>query len=400
MEGQADRLPHVGRTETLSDSPSMVRVALPCTGLGRQRRGFEAFTREVHAALRDEPGIELSVFGGGGELEVGERAVWNLPRTSAAALALSRLTGRGPYFIEQATFFLGFLPHLVSWRPHVVYFADLNFGNACWHWRRLSGQRFRLLFYNGGPTTRPFTRCDLVQQVTPAHFDAAVARGEPAQRMLMLPHGFDLPVDPPRRDAARAEATRRVLGVPERKAMLLSVGMLGTTLKRMEVLVDAVASMGADRPHLVLLGQRTPETPALEARARALLGDGIWLGTWPRERMAHAYEAADAFALLSLDEGFGLAYVEALAAGLSCVAHDNPNTRYILGNHAFLGDTTSLSVTATLIQRALSDLPEEGQRRERHQWAYERFGWNVLAPKYGEMMRACASGQRPAWSEA
>lgn len=383
----------------MSGPAGAVRVAIPCTGLGRQRRGFEAFTREVHAALRETPGLELAVFGGGGELRVDERAVWNLPRTSPLAGAASRLTGWGPYFIEQATFFGGFLPHLVSWRPHLVYFADLNFGNACWHWRRATGQRFRLLYYNGGPTTRPFTRCDFVQQVTPGHFASAVARGEATERMFVLPHGFNIPNEMPARDEARVLATRRAFGVPEGRAMLLSVGMLGATLKRMDMLVDAVEAMGDSRPYLVLLGQETPETPALRDHARTLEGM-VWMGSWPRERMIEAYLAADVFALLSLDEGFGLAYVEALSAGLPCVAHDNANTRFILGGLAHLGDTTTVSSTTALLRNALAAPVSEALRLERHRWARDRFGWSVLAPRYAEMLGACAAGRRPAWSDA
>jgi glycosyltransferase involved in cell wall biosynthesis len=239
-----------------------------------------------------------------------------------------------------------------------------------------------------------------VQQVTPAHFDAAVARGESPQRMLMLPHGFSLGATLPERDAGRAAATRRAWAAPAGRAVLLSVGMLGAERKRMDALVDAVAMMGDDRPHLVMLGHETPETPALREHAHARLGAGVWMGTWPRERMADAYEAADAFALLSLDEGFGLAYVEALAAGLPCVAHDGPVTRYVLGAQACLGDTTAPATTVALLRRALGEPAGDARRVARHQWVRAQFGWDVLAPRYAEMMRACATGHRPSWSDA
>lgn len=380
-------------------SAGAVRVAIPCTGLGRQRRGFETFTREVHTALRGTTGIELEVYGGGGDLRADERAVWNLPRASRAANAVARLTGWSPYYIEQATFFAGWLPHLMSWQPHLVYFSDLNLGNACWHWRRATGQRFRLLYCNGGPTTRPFTRCDLVQQVMPAHFESAVTRGERADRMFVLPYGLDVPTTVPERDAARIASTRRMFGVPDGKAMLLSVGMLGGTLKRMDVLIDAVASLGIDRPHLVLLGQETPETPALRERVGSLEG-AIWMGSLPRERMADAYAAADAFALVSFEEGFGLAYVEAMAAGLPCIAHDSVNTRCILGSDAFLGDTTTPRSVAALVRSALEAPPSPAQRRARLRHVHDQFSWDVLARRYAEMFRACAAGRRPAWSDA
>ncbi len=374
-----------------------LRIAMPCTGLGRHHRGFEAVTREVHAALRAAPGLRLRVFGGGGELQNDEHAVWNLPRDSAAARWVSALTHHSPYFVEQASFFAGFLPFLLAWRPHLVYFADLNFGNACWHWRRMSGQRFRLLYYNGGPTTRPYTRCDLVQQVTPAHYDAALARGELAARMLVLPHGLALPDSPRPRENGRIVATRHALGVPAGRRMLLSVGMLGATLKRMDVLVDAVASLGTERPFLVMLGQETPETGGLRQRARALLGDDVWIGTWPRDRMPNAYEAADAFALLSLDEGFGLVYLEALAAGLPCAVQANANTAYILGDQAYRGDTSTPASAASLLREALGESTTNAMRHRRLAWVRNQFSWDVLAPRYAELLRAAASGRRPEW---
>ncbi|HEY5491105.1 MAG TPA: hypothetical protein VIK25_07905, partial [Gemmatimonadaceae bacterium] len=62
----------------MSETRGLVRVALPCTGLGWQRRGFEAFAREAHAALRGAEGLDLRLFGGGGDLADDEKAVWNL----------------------------------------------------------------------------------------------------------------------------------------------------------------------------------------------------------------------------------------------------------------------------------------------------------------------------------
>jgi 1,2-diacylglycerol 3-alpha-glucosyltransferase len=379
---------------------SALRVALPCTGLGRQRRGFEAFTRELHGVLRDAPGLVLSVFGGGGDVRAGERAVWNTPRDSAAARAIAALSGRGPYFVEQATFFAGFLPQLLSLRPHLVYFADLNLGNALWHWRRITGQRFGMLFYNGGATTRPYTRCDWVQQLTPAHFDEAVARGEARERMVVLPHGIRLTASLANRDLARVAATRRTFGVADGVPLLLTVGMLDRAIKRMDALIDAVAALGDARPHLVMLGQETAESDALRRQARERLGDRVWIGSWPAEQMGNAYEAADAFALFSLREGFGLAYMEALGAGLPCVAHDTPATRHLFGEHAFLGDTQSPRVASALLQQALSQPSSDTQRHARHAWVREHFGWDALAPRYAEMLRAFAAGHRPAWSEA
>src|SRR5829696_2114136 len=188
-----------------------VRVYLPCTGLGRQRRGFESFTLQCADALRADPRIALTVFAGGEVPGVPVDVRWNLPRDGTLSSVVGTLARKDRYFVEQATFFLSFLPALVLGRPDVVYFADLNLGNLCWHWRRRSGQRFKLLYYNGGLTTRPFTRADMVQQLTPAGLDEAVARGEPRTRQTVLAHGVRVPDTLPMRLTGDA---RRALGLP------------------------------------------------------------------------------------------------------------------------------------------------------------------------------------------
>jgi 1,2-diacylglycerol 3-alpha-glucosyltransferase len=382
-------------------APQAVRVYFPCTGLGRQRRGFETFTRSCAAALRGEPGLEITVFGGGGpDSRPDERTVPNAPRDGLIARAVGSLTRRDPYFVEQATFFAAFLPRLVAAPPDVVYFADLSLGNACWHWRRISGQRFRLLFYNGGATTKPFTRCDLVQQVSPEHFDSALARGERADHQVLLPHGVDVADDfvPP--TSAQRAAARQELGIAPSRPLLLSVGMLDMEVKRMDYVIREVASFGATRPHLLLAGATARQTPEVLALGRELLGpDDFTARTLSRADMALAYRAADAFTLASLREGFGLAMLEALAAGLPCIVHDTPNTRYLCGPHAERADLRTSGALAVRLAAAFAERGDPQAMRARHEWVRSRFSWGALRGRYAELLRACAAGSRPPWPE-
>jgi 1,2-diacylglycerol 3-alpha-glucosyltransferase len=377
-------------------SAGAVRVFFPCTGLGRQRRGFETFTRECAAALAADPRVEITVFGGGGPFAAaGERAVPNFPRDSSAARWIGAMVGKDPYFVEQASFFAGFLPRLAAGRPDVVYFADLNLGNACWHWRRASGQRFHLLFYNGGATTRPFTRCDLVQQVSPEHFDSAIARGEPAERQVLLPHGVSVPAAFAPPSAGERANIRTALGLPAGRPLLVSVGMLDAHVKRMDYVIREVASLGASRPFLLLAGASSAETPRILEMARQELGDGGFAArAFSPEQMPLVYRAADAFALASLREGFGLAIAEALAAGLPSVLHDTPNTAYIAGPHALRADLRAAGAMAPLIAQALSQRDDVSAMRARYTWIRERFSWDALRGRYAELLCASAKGTR------
>ncbi len=374
-----------------------VRVMLPCTGLGREQRGFEAFTRECADALRGLPNLTLEVFNGGGpDVRPLEQSVLNIPRSTATARWLGRVVRRDPYFIEQATFFAGFLPYLVGRAPDVVYFADLNLGNACWHWRRMTGQRFTLLFYNGGATTRPFTRCDLVQQVSPAHLTSALKRGERADRQVLLPHGVSMAPEFARVQDAERRRIRAKLGVPVHGSLVLSVGALNGQ-KRMDYVIREVAALPAPRPHLLLLGAETAETPLVRALAMELLNGACTLATVPREVALEAYRAADAFVLASFHEGFGLAIVEALAAGLPCIVQDTPNTEYLCGPNALRADLRPPGALGPLLTRALVD-SDGGRQQARHRWVHERFSWDRLRDRYVDMLCGSAEGRRPAWA--
>jgi glycosyltransferase involved in cell wall biosynthesis len=362
-----------------------VRVFLPCTGLGRQRRGFETFTLECADALRADPRIALTVFAGGDVPGTPAAHVrWNLPRDGNISSLVAALVRRDRYFVEQATFFLSFLPALVTGRPDVVYFADLNLGNLCWHWRRVSGQRFKLLYYNGGLTTRPFTRADMVQQLTPAGLDEAVRRGESAERQIVLAHGVRVPDTLPTRITDEA---RHALGLPADRPVVLAVGMLDTQVKRTDSLIRALAELPAPRPFLALLGADGPDAADLRALAREQLGDdGFLARAVPHDAIGDWYRAADVFALASLREGFGLAYVEALAHGLPIVAHDTPVTRHLLADFSTLIDITRPGALSQAISTALATPSTDAQRRARHASARTRFGWDALREDYAQLL--------------
>ena len=333
--------------------------------------------------------LSITVFAGAPTVGTPARVIRNLPRDSRLAAWLGRLAGRDAYFIEQLTFFLSFLPHLVRGRPDVVYFADLNLGNLCWHWRRVSGQRFTLLFYNGGLTTKPFTRADFIQQLTPAGMREAAERGEDPARQILLPHGVQIPAELPSRILG---AHRAALGLPADRQVVLSVGLLDTAIKRMDALIREIAALPAPRPFLVLLGAEHEETDAVRHVAAELLGDAnVLIRTVPPDEVSGYYRAADVFTLASLREGFGLAYVEALAHGLPVVAHDTEVTRYLLGPYATLVDVTAPGAISRAIEAALVRPLCDDERKARHASARQRFGWDALRGQYAAMLLRAAA---------
>jgi glycosyltransferase involved in cell wall biosynthesis len=198
--------------------------------------------------------------------------------------------------------------------------------------------------------------------------------------------------EPP--SAEERRALRRRLGIPVDRRVVLSVGALNSWHKRMDHLARELGSLGEERPFLVMLGAEEEETPGVLAVARAELGgDGFLARTVPREEVADHYRAADAFALASGFEGFGLVFVEAMSHGLPVIAHDSPVIRYVTGGGERLADLTEPGALAALLREVAEGGDEVAARgAERHRFAYETFSWDVLAPRYAEMLKAVARG--------
>ncbi len=363
-----------------------LKVFLACPGLGHVRRGFESFTRECFDAISSNTELDLFLFSANGAIGEHERAVGSLKRTGIAAKALGTLIRKTPYYIEQATFALGLIPHLRRIDPDVVYFSDGTLGNALWHWRKKSGARFKLLLSNGAPFEEGFERWDHVQQLTPHALEKALMRGVPENKQTLLPYGIEM------KDGAavvpRHErlALRRELGLPESRPIILSVGTVNRSHKRMDYVIRETAALSAPRPYLVLAGQTDEETPLVVMLGDELLGaDNFCVRSVPREQMADYYQAADGMVLASLNEGFGRVLLEAGAVGLPCLTHDYAVPRYILGNYGRYADFAKNGALTELL-RPLVNATGETRRPELGQDIYRRFSWDSLRTQYVSML--------------
>lgn len=91
-------------------------------------------------------------------------------------------------------------------------------------------------------------------------------------------------------------------------------------VKNMAGLLRAFAALHGE-PRLIIFGDG-PESGALRALCAELgLESRVsFRGHCPREELAEAYAAADCFVLASRSETFGVAYIEAMAAGLPVIA--------------------------------------------------------------------------------
>ncbi len=118
-------------------------------------------------------------------------------------------------------------------------------------------------------------------------------------------------------------ATRQQLGLPGGAFLAVTVGRL-VRRKRVEHLLQALASPGCQRVHLAVVGSGPEAAHLGDVAARAGVQDRVlFSGQVSEERKWQILQMADAYVSATMHEGFGLAYLEAMAAGLPVITYDN-----------------------------------------------------------------------------
>lgn len=373
-------------------SRRLPEIFFVCPGVGHIGRGYETFTRQCFDVLKGEGSFHLRLFKGAGSDGDAETRIPILRRTDLFTRVAGKAVCRNGYDVEQLTFALGLIPHLREVQPDVVYFSDRELGAILWHWRKLSKQRFKLLFSNGGPAPPPFPRWDHIHQVSPEHYEAALSAGVSAATQTLIPYGCAIPRQLRILSSEEKIALRKQLGLPTQREIVISVGMLSRAHKRMDYVIEEVHSLPEPRPYLLMLGQSVQsETRKIIAMAEKLLGPGQYrIDSVSPDQLQEYYLSADLFVLASLTEGLSRASLEALAAGLPCISHDYATTRYVVGKSGYLGDLRKPGALAGMIIEAMKSAGDLNARAARHRSTYERFSWDCLAPEYAAMLRRVA----------
>ena len=166
---------------------------------------------------------------------------------------------------------------------------------------------------------RNVNRADLVMVTSRYCADVAQrAYGVPPERIAVVPEPIDLEVWD---DQFWRAARRPRLGPPANPVVLCVARMYPR--KHVEDLLRATAIMRGRVPGIrVRIVGRGPEWPAVSRLHTELgLGDSATLlGDVGRERLAAEYVNATVFCLPSVQEGFGIVFLEAMAAELPVVA--------------------------------------------------------------------------------
>lgn len=226
-------------------------------------------------------------------------------------------------------------------------------------------------------TTPELAACHERAVVEPAHricVSASVAAevdeawGLPCS---VIPNG----VDAARFAAGADDHARRASWADRLGEYVLALGGIEPRKGSLDLL-EAFALLREDRPNLRLVigGGETlfdyrDYRAAYDARATELGISPVVLGTLAEDELPSLVAQAAALAMVSTKEGFGLAAMEALAAGVPVVARDLPVLREVFGDSVLFGsDPRSI---AAALDTLLTDPPDPARGRalaSAHTW--------------------------------
>jgi glycosyltransferase involved in cell wall biosynthesis len=209
-----------------------------------------------------------------------------------------------------------------------------------------------------------------------------------ADKTFELPNGFDAPLDMPARGAFRAR-----LNVPGSAPLVTYLGRIHP-IKRLDLLAAAFQRLHARYPEarLVIAGpdderSRKKLQPLFEAFAGAV----IWMGELGSEDKWGLLRDSTALVMCSDSESFGVAVVEAMAAGIPVVVTRTcPWQEVERVRCGFWVEQDPAAIAAALdwIVRNRSEAAEMGLRGTA--LARRQYGWSAIGAamleRYGEIL--------------
>ena len=370
-------------------------VAIICTGLGRVRRGFETLAQDLFRGLV-AAGADVWLYKGGGRSAARETPIPNIYRDSLLNRALCIFFGKARRFYFEYLSFCALLGPLVYWRGHrVVYTLEPPIYKFLIKWRKMTGAKFALVHSTSGQLADiPVGEACFIHHCTPCYISKANSLGFPLERQFVIPQFLYFDDIPPLASDEERRAIRSELGLPENRPIVLTVGSLDTSVKRMDYVITEVArhARSGANPFLVMLGQADPETGAVRELAERELGaNDFMMKTVSRVELWKFYQAADVFVLASLREGFGFVYVEALATGLRVIAHDHDVSRYVLGERGIFGDLQKVGVLSDLLEASLQQPTSDWERNASREYVRNRYDWSSVESDYVTMFETAAA---------
>ncbi len=326
--------------------------------------GIARYAIELGNALERFDTLELVKFGHAKESAPGgNRMLLRTPphhRLESQFLRLELALRRASIDVFHAT---DFVPPGLGGTATVATVHDLAFlrwpdqleANALAYYRQILNPRRHPTLWI---TPSEWTRNDLCEQV-----------GVDPATVFVIPHG-----------ASSFLTDVGIVPRAVRRPYLVTVGTVEPR-KRYDLLLDALALID-ERPELVIAGQPGWNSDAIQRRLRTD-PSVTWLDTTSDLEIRRLIAGAVALALPSLEEGFGLSALEAMACGTPVVSSGHGALPEVTGGAAMTPRTDDPQGWAAELERVMLDIPAwrqastEGFERSRH-FTWERAAESTL----------------------
>lgn len=194
---------------------------------------------------------------------------------------------------------------------------------------------------------------------------------QPAQSVSVIPNGVNLESFTPEGVSLDPGLTGTVV--------LCVASLKRGSYKRVESVIEAVSRL--PQASLLLCGDGS-DRDYFQSLGNKILGTKRFaICTVTHEQMPEVYRSADIFTLPSLNEPFGLSYLEAMACGLPVVAPDDQMRRYLVGNAGLFCDVTEPDIYS----QAIAEVANQDWGDKPRQNAL-RFSWDAIAIGYRDLI--------------
>jgi len=211
------------------------------------------------------------------------------------------------------------------------------------------------------------------------------------ERISVIPAGVDLPAESlPAEDRLRER--ERLVG--KGHEMVLSVGVIQTRKNTINAL--AALALLSPKYRLVLCGGEGYGAKAVfdYIRAAGLESRVIYLGYAPPDRLPVLYQAASVFLFPSLEEGFGIPVLEAMAHRLPVVTSQTSSLPEVGGDAALYVDPHDRADIADKVVRAVEDANVRNDLIRRGRERAQKFTWRRAAERTCEVYEEVLSEPR------
>ncbi len=322
-----------------------LKVAIVSLSLGNvsTTRGLEVWAQNLAYELKNKS-IDVTLYKGWGKVNSSiEKVLGSLKRDSMLAKNLNRFL---PSFswrfnlgstgaIEGTTFAINLIKEVIKEKFDIVHTGDAPVANVLINAKRLGLIKSKIIFANAVPDEpiEFITKFKYVQHRTPYQLEETKKQVVNIDTWFAIPNFVDTEIFKPK---VKTEA-RKALGIAEDNFVVLCAASVDKYYKRVDYLINETADFFSRitniKPLLIIVGAERKETKELMQMGRELLNDKIKiLLNQPHEKMPQIYNAADVFVMCSLNEVFGIAFIEAMSCGIPAIGHIYPPTKWVIGS--------------------------------------------------------------------